>query len=321
MPTELSIIIVNWNGLGFLPDCLKSIAENPPSVPYEVIVVDNASSDGSIEWLESEEPVNLFPPGAYRFIETGENLGFGKANNLAFVKTNSDFLLLLNPDTRVGEESIDKLLNCVKKFEDVGIAGPRLVNEDGSLQISVWSSPQTATKVVFEGFKLYRLLPRSIRSNWLLGKHWLHDEERFVPSLSGAVMLLRRSMLNKLGGFADDIHMYGEDAELCDRLARSSWKMVFVPDSIVVHIGGKSSSQRWDSADRTTVIEQAYVNFLLRTLPSRKVLTIAVAKIFVAATQILFRSLLGREILELKQLLRVQISTIAKLLPPYQRGH
>src|SRR5215211_4756675 len=132
----LTIIIVNWNGIKFLPACLKSIVENPGSLLFEIVVVDNASSDGSAEWLRSDECAQLVGDTRFKLIETGENLGFGRANNVAIERTDSQFVFLLNPDTVVRPNAIDRLVDALKTTPDAGAAAPKLLNEDGSLQPS-----------------------------------------------------------------------------------------------------------------------------------------------------------------------------------------
>src|SRR5690349_11673042 len=98
MGADLSIVIVNWNGRNFLPDCLQSIAQNPPSCTFEIVVVDNASADGSVEWMKSDEARGMLGEASFRLIESADNLGFGRANNLAFAQTESKYVFVLNPD-------------------------------------------------------------------------------------------------------------------------------------------------------------------------------------------------------------------------------
>ena len=127
MPVELVIIIVNWNGGDLLRRCIASVAEFPPTLPYEVLVVDNASTDGSREWLKSLN-------GKVRLIENDENLGFGRANNRAFKETNAPFLFLMNNDAEVKAGTIDTPIATLKSDSQLGVVGPRLQNPDGSLQ-------------------------------------------------------------------------------------------------------------------------------------------------------------------------------------------
>ena len=135
--SELAIIIVNWNGGELLHRCLESIRKFPPAVSYEVVVVDNASTDGTREWLELQ---------TVRLIKNQDNVGFGRANNIAFRETKQPFLFLLNSDAELQTGSIDKLLETIKSDPGFGVVGPRLHNPDGTLQASVWRNPTTDRK-------------------------------------------------------------------------------------------------------------------------------------------------------------------------------
>ncbi|MBK7801070.1 MAG: glycosyltransferase [Chloracidobacterium sp.] len=192
MANELSIIIVNWNGAAFLPACLESIVENPPSCSFEIVVVDNASTDTSVEWMKSENAKNLLGDTNFRLIESDENLGFGRGNNLAITETDSETVFLLNPDTLIKAKSVDILLKTLVGEEGVGAVGPKLRNMDGSLQPSVWSFPPTPLKYLFEGLKLQILLPKKFRGKWLRSSHWAHDERIAVNVLSGAAILAKK---------------------------------------------------------------------------------------------------------------------------------
>lgn len=279
---ELSIIIINWNGIRFLPDCLKSIADNPPNVPYEVVVVDNASTDESVEWLKSDEPHDLFGKTPFTLIESADNLGFGLGNNLAIDKCSSPSLLLLNPDTLIHPRAIDNLLEALTLEEQIGIVGPRLLNADGSLQPSVWAHPPTATKFFVEAMRLHVLLPKGLKGKWLAARHWPHDERRFVTVLSGAAMMVNRKMIDRIGAFDPKFHMYGEDGEWCLRANKAGWKVLFDPSAEIIHLGGQSAVQRWGDGVRLKE-EQAFLDFILTSLSPSQVMRIAIARWVIAA--------------------------------------
>src|SRR5438552_1046808 len=173
MAVELSIIIVNWNGEKFLLACLRSIAENPPGVMYEVVVVDNASSDGSAAWLRSKEAKAIFPPGKFKVIESGENLGYGRANNLGIAQTTAPMVLILNPDTTVGENALDHLIRAASRDQRIGISVPRIIGGDGLVQPNVSNFPGVL-KIIVDGFGLHRIIPRKIRGERLLAWHWTY---------------------------------------------------------------------------------------------------------------------------------------------------
>lgn len=251
VPVELVIIVVNWNGGDLLKRCLASIAAHPPSFTYEIVVVDNASTDGSREWLQSLND-------SIRLVTNDANVGFGQANNRAFVETTAPFLLLLNNDAEVTAKSIDALVATMKTEAKIGVVGPRLVNPDGSLQASVWRNPTTPFELLANAFRLYKILPGKLRANLLLGYHWDHSHRREASLLSGAALLVRRSVIDSVGGFDQRFHMYGEDTEWCLRISRGGWQMVFEPEAVVIHHGGASASKRWTSLEKR---REEYLSF------------------------------------------------------------
>jgi GT2 family glycosyltransferase len=291
---ELSIIIVNWNGGDLLRRSVESVVACPPSLEYEVVVVDNASSDDSVALLRAgelaREPIDR---GGLRIIENSENRGFGPANNQAFTLTDAPFLLLLNPDTEVTAGSIDRLLATVQSNSRIAAVGPRLLNVDGSLQISVWRNPPAAWEILLSQLKLYLLLPRRLRGELLLGGHWDHNRERQVPMLSGAALLVRRTVIEEVGGFDERFHMYGEDNEWCLRILRAGWHMVFQPDAVILHHGAQSSLQRWTSLEKLRVQLEASYLFQQQSLPRRRLITNQLASYVTASGQHLWRRLRG----------------------------
>ena len=137
MPYELSIIIVNWNGGGLLRRCVETIVSSQPATTYEIVIVDNASADDSLDQLRAGNRARSLQPTNPHLYE--ENRGFGAANNQGFALTNSPFVFLLNLDTEVGPGTIDTLLRTIKSDPSIGVCGPKIFNSDGSLQISAFS--------------------------------------------------------------------------------------------------------------------------------------------------------------------------------------
>lgn len=248
MAVQLSIIIVNWNGADFLPNCLRSIVENPPSVLYEIVVVDNDSSDGSVTWMRSEEAAAMLGETVFRLIESGGNLGFSKGNNLAIEQTESPIVLLLNPDTVVKSGAIDKLLETLQSDEAIGACAPKLLNADGSIQYSVARSHPTPFSILLLDLQLVRYLPKKLFENIIYSAFWNYTERVAVPAVTGAAILAKRKMIDMVGGFDASYHMYGEDFEWCIRIKKGGWKIVFEPDAEIYHIGGQSSVKRWGDA-------------------------------------------------------------------------
>ena len=243
MKPHLAIIVVNWNGGGFLQRSLESVAQFPPQLDYEIVVVDNASTDGSREWLASLGD-------RIRLITNTENVGFGRANNQAFAVTEAPLLFLLNSDAELQDGSIDKLVDTLCEDERIGVVGPRLINSDGTLQPSVWRNPLTPLEMITTAFSLYKLIPRRMRGDLLLGFHWDHAERRRAPMLSGAALLVRRKVIESVGGFDESFHMYGEDNEWAMRIVRGGWWMLFEPGATVMHHQGQSAARRWNSLEK-----------------------------------------------------------------------
>lgn len=258
MAVELSIIIVNWNSGRLLARCCESIAQAPPTADYEVIVIDNASRDDSLGSLRS---IDMRLGSRLRIVENVENLGFSRANNQAIALSQAPLLLLLNPDTEVTPGAIDRMIATLRSDSRIGACGPRLLGADRVTQTSVWRSPPAAWEILLTGSGLYRLLPRRLRGELLLGLHWEHDRRRNVPMLSGAALLARRVMIDQVGGLDESYHMYGEDNEWCHRMARGGWRLVFEPEAAIVHHGGQSSLQRWSSLEKVRVQVEASIAF------------------------------------------------------------
>ena len=294
LKVELAIIIVNWNGGELLRRTVESVIVSPPSIEYEIVVVDNASTDDSVAMLRTSKlGRELTDRGRLRIIENSENRGFGPANNQAFRLTDAHLILLLNPDTEVTADSIDRLIATVQSNSRIAAAGPRLLNVDGSLQISVWRNPPAAWEILLSQLKLYLLLPRRFRGELLLGGHWDHNRERRVPMLSGAAILVRRTVIEEVGGFDERFHMYGEDNEWCLRILRAGWDMVFQPDAVVLHHGAQSSLQRWTNLEKLSVQLEASYLFQQHSLPRHRLITNQLASYVTASGQHLWRRLRG----------------------------
>lgn len=287
MAPELSIIIVNWNAGELLLRCVESIARCPPAVSYEIVIVDNASTDDSLSRVAA-----LARPEV-RLIPNAENIGFGQANNQAFAVTSAPFVFILNPDTEVTPDSIDRLIATVKSGSNIAAAGPRLLNPDGSLQISVWRNPPAAWEILLSQLKLYLLLPRRFRGELLLGGHWDHNRERPVPMLSGAAILVRREVIDDVGGFDERFHIYGEDNEWCLRIVRAGRQLMFQPGAVILHHGAQSSLQRWTSREKLRVQLEASNLFQQHSLPRRRLITNHLASYVTASGQHLWRRLCG----------------------------
>ncbi|HET7114427.1 MAG TPA: glycosyltransferase family 2 protein [Pyrinomonadaceae bacterium] len=294
IPPELSIIIINWNGGSLLRRCVETIVSSQPATTYEIVIVDNASEDDSLQQLrDSELLAPLFANQQLRIINNSENRGFGAANNQGFALTDSPFVFLLNLDTEVSPGTIDTLMRTIKSDPQIGVCGPKILNTDGTLQISAFFNPPRVWHTVLSQLKLYQLLPRRIRGELLLGRHWDHDRLRSVPMLSGAAMLARRAMIDEVGGFNEQFHMYSEDTEWCWRITKANWKLMFVPEAVLLHHGAQSSMKRWSSQERLKVRLEAGYNFENSVLPRWRVAANQLTNYLIVCTQIAGRKLIG----------------------------
>jgi GT2 family glycosyltransferase len=231
----LSIIIVNWNTRRDLLRCLASIGTNPPTCPFEVLVFDNASTDGSAEAVLSEFPQVCLEVSP-------ENVGFARANNRKASSAEGRFLLLLNPDTVVHPGAIDALISYVARHPQAAAVGPRLHNSDGSLQPSVERLP-SLFREWWRLFHLDRLYPVSQYPKAVLASR----APQRVEVLNGACLLLRADAARPLGFFDEEYFVYSEEVDLCDRLRQAGWELHWLPEAIVTHSGGQSTRQVADA--------------------------------------------------------------------------
>jgi GT2 family glycosyltransferase len=289
---ELSIIFVNWNGGPLLSKAIDSVVRYPPSVEYEIVVVDNASTDNSLALLRSSDAAKVLGEGKQlRIIQNTENRGFGPANNQGFALTDSPLVLLLNPDAETTSGSIDQLIQTIRSNPRIGAAGPRILNSDGSLQISVWRNPPAAWHILLSNMKLYLLLPRKFRGELLLGGHWDHNRPRTVPMLSGAAILIRRSVIDTVSGFDERFHMYGEDHDWCLKIIRAGWFLMFQPNAVVIHHSGWSSLQRWTNLEKLRVQLESHYLFQKNALSHSRLVTNTLAYCLTESVQHFWRRL------------------------------
>lgn len=235
MSVDTSIIIVNWNSKDYLRQCLRSLDAHLPSVAFEVIVVDGASFDGCGEMLAAEFPKVVF-------IQSNENIGFAKANNLGARRAKGEYLLLLNPDTEFTEDAITTLHACAKSHEDAGAIGCRLLNGDRSLQTSCVQAFPTVLNQALDSEFLRRKSPRSK----LWGISALYDESPSaipVEAISGACIYVKRSRYEQVGGFTEQYFMYGEDIDLCFKLTNAGFRSYYLHNPSLIHYGGASTQK------------------------------------------------------------------------------
>ncbi len=248
---QVSIIIVNYNTCNLLRECLSSILQHTHGLDFEIIVIDNASNDGSREMLEKEFPqvVRIYNP---------RNIGFAAANNQGIKRATGNYILLLNSDTRIIGDAIRATYDFMEKHPRVGIAGCKLLHADGSLQPSCRSFP-SVWNIFVESFFLYLLF----RNTKLFGRYYMsyfdHQSVCEVEVVMGAFMFIRRTTFDTVGLFDEDYFLYSEETDFCYRAHRAGIKTFFYPHAAIIHLEGGSAS---DSQLRFRRLHQGVLLFL-----------------------------------------------------------
>jgi len=254
---DLSIIIVNWNTRDYLSNCLKSIYETTSRVSIEIFVVDNASTDRSVEMVK-----NKFPQ--VKLIANKENLGFPKANNQAIKVSNGEYILFLNPDTVVYPKTIEMLVNFLKANKNCGAVGPMIVDKEGKVDYLGARNFPTLFSAFSDLFFLRKLFPTSR----LFGKRhlgwWDHRSSRLVECISGACIMVRSEDLEKIGFLDETLPLYLEDVDLCKQIKNLGRDIYYLASAQIIHFQG-ASSKRYKNSDRLFVMHRlAYGIFFKR---------------------------------------------------------
>lgn len=236
-----SVIIVAYNSCDFIPACLKSVRDACEGIDAQVIVLDN----GSPEPIRPE--IKEFFPEVL-WIDSKENLGFGKGCNLAEKQATKPYLFFINPDTIVSRDSFRQLLDFAREHPESGIVGSRILNEDGSLQLACRRSFPTTLSAISKTVGLAALFPKSK----LLASYNMTyadpDEVTEVDAVSGSFFCMRRDLYEQLQGFDEDFFMYGEDLDLCFRSKAAGFKNYYTPATNILHFKGQScKTRRWKS--------------------------------------------------------------------------
>jgi hypothetical protein len=231
---ELSVVIVAWNAKHYLELCLDSLAKAPPQRSMEVLVVDNASGDGTIEMVETKFPW-------VKLIKSKENLGFAKGNNVAIRQSQGRYIALVNPDVIVFPGCLDALADFLDQNPRVGDVGPRVFNPDMSQQSTcrrfptLWNNLCSATRLesIFKGRRLFA------------GEHMFyfpHDRTLPVDVIVGCFSMIRRAAFDEVGLLDEDLFIYGDDVDWCRRAKNAGWQVVFYPGARAIHDRGKTTA-------------------------------------------------------------------------------
>jgi GT2 family glycosyltransferase len=232
---DVSIIIVAWNVRQLLHDCLKSVYDQTEGIDFEVIYVDNASNDGSVEMV-----VEHFPK--VKIIENRENEGFIKANNQGIEISEGRYILLLNSDTIVLDNAIAKIVDFADEHPEAGVIGGKVVNPDGTLQRSCFMYPSVLNTFLSSTY-LSSMFPRSVFFGREYYTWWDYDDVREVETIGGCFSLVRATALQQVGLMDVTYFVYGDDPDWCFRFKKKGWKIMFTPDPRIVHYGGQTTKR------------------------------------------------------------------------------
>ena len=229
---ELTIAIVNYNSSELLYECLTSLHNFSNNLKYEIIVVDNASSDNSAGLVKRSFPETVL-------IENNKNLGFAKAVNQAFQASTGDYLFLLNPDTRLTSNIFPGMLNFTHSHPEAGILAPRIEFPNGNLHLSARRFI-TLFGALFDIFQVHFYFPNNAVANRFNYKNWGHDKIRQVDWVTGAAFMTGREVFTKCGMMDERFFMYFEDMDYCMSVRKNGYKIFFCPQFSVVHLSEAS---------------------------------------------------------------------------------
>lgn len=230
---KISVVLISYNGREFINDCLMTTIESLKGVSSEIIVIDNASSDETIEIMESN-----FPEA--RIVKNGTNLGFAKAVNQGFDEAGGEYVFLLNQDTKIVGDAIQRLMQKMASDSRIGTIGPKFIGFDGKLQHSARAFPRYRD-LLYEFTGLSYLFRRSkIFAAWKMG--WFdHLTEREVDQPMGAALLIRRSVIDKVGRFDESFGIFFNDVDFCRRVREAGYVNLYYPEAVVEHFVGGST--------------------------------------------------------------------------------
>lgn len=233
---KLSIVIPSFNTKKVLTDCLESIIKNTQDLAYEILVVDNGSKDGSLEMLKKYSEKHL----RVSLVDAKDNLGFGRANNLGAKRAKGKYLLFLNSDTLILDNALVESFNIIQKHPHAGAYSCRLLNSDKTFQPSGGHFPTLTSLVAWQLF----IDDLPFIGDLILSFHpkqHQYDRNQKMDWVTGAFMMVRKDIFDKMGGFDENIFMYTEEMELCYRLAKAGYPTFYTNNPAIIHLGGASS--------------------------------------------------------------------------------
>ena len=302
---DLSIVIVSFNTKDLLRETISSIYGAANKLSYEIIVVDNASKDGSAEMVEDElKEVKL--------IRNLQNTGFAKANNQGIKVAKGRHVLLLNSDTILNEGSIRNLVKFMDEHPKAAAAGPKVLNFDGSLQSKGFCFPSVLLSLIMF-FRIPKVLSQERLMKWFPRYYWDADEVRGVDWISGCCLLMRKKVIEKIGSLCEDFFMYYEDEEWCYRARKEKYEVWYVPTAEVKH-----KNQSSPSTDRFDIGETSAKQYYEKTVGSYKGIVIAIIYILSSMIKLIRHSIQSKRTegyKDTRKRLRLQIRFLKSMLP------
>ncbi|NOX38767.1 MAG: glycosyltransferase [Calditrichaeota bacterium] len=259
---KISVVIVNYNVKEYLEQALISLQRALKTIPHEIFVVDNASVDGSVAYIRKRFP-------QVKLIESPVNLGFARANNLALKQVQGEYVVIINPDTVVQEDTFTQLLAFFEAHPDASAATCKIINPDGTFSVDCRHSIPTPMIAFWKVVGLSRLFPRSR----IFGQYnltYLNPDETYtVPAISGSFMMIKKSVLDEVGYFDEQFFMYCEDIDLCHRINQAGHKIYYVPTTQIIHYKGESTKK--NNIDYVITFNKALYQFFRKYYAHRTV--------------------------------------------------
>lgn len=237
---KLSIVIVNYNTKDLTIQTIESVLDTVKNIEYEIFLVDNASADLSVENFEKQYGDNE----RINFIFSKENLGFAKGNNIALDKCKGDFVLLLNSDTIVKDDAIEKCIDYMERCHEIGALGPKILLGNGSLDHACKRGFPTPEASFYYMMGMDKKYPESKKYGRYRMSYLNDDSIGEVDALTGAFMMVRREVIEQVGKLDESFFMYAEDIDWCLRIKENGWKIVYYPEAKIIHLKGQSSKKR-----------------------------------------------------------------------------
>lgn len=307
--TDVTIVIVNWNTREDTQQCISSIHDSCQDICYEVIIIDNNSSDGSQDMIREKFP-------QVELIENDENRGFGPACNQGIEAANGENILLLNSDTTMRDHVLDSCIKFLEDHPDAGGMGCQLRNPDGTIQPSCYKYV-TLSQILYKKIFQSSYLPVSIRQ-WLEPEKTptSYDEVRAVDYVMGAFLLAPRSIITNVGGFDERFFLYAGEADLCLRLKQNGWVLYYYPEDYIYHSKAQSSEQAAVETEIQKVVSRAL--FMQKHYSTPHYLTYAILEIsFNVANLIVGR--LNSQSETSNQIYRGKIIALSRFLAPWTK--